>query len=124
MAKILIIDDDPQIVTMLSKFLDLEGHAVVTASNGKEGLTILAESAFEVVITDMMMPERDGLDVLKTIRNMQNKPKIIAMSGGSPYIDQEHLLRMAKLMKADVVIPKPLQLSKLSQKIQEILSTP
>lgn len=120
-ARILVIDDDPQIVKLLNKFLVFMGHEVTTASNGKEGLNILAGTRFDLLITDIIMPERDGIEVLIAIKGMPDRPKIIAMSGGAPNLDQEHLLKMATLMNADKVLAKPLQLTTLSTVIQEIL---
>jgi CheY-like chemotaxis protein len=122
MARILIIDDEPQIVTLLKTFLGREGHVVVSAGDGKEGLNILADSCFDMVITDIIMPERDGFEVLISIKNMPNRPKIIAMSGGSPKLTQEYLLGISEKMNADVVIQKPLQLPKLSKIIHELLN--
>jgi len=124
MAQLLLIDDDPQIVKLLKKFIEFHGHTVTTASNGREGLKILEQNSFDVLITDIIMPECDGIEVLTTIKKMPNRPKIIAMSGGSPHLDQDQLLAMANLMKADAVLTKPLQLSLLSEKIQELLKTP
>ncbi|MDR3578494.1 MAG: response regulator [Oryzomonas sp.] len=92
MARILLIDDEPQIVTTLSTFLGREGHVVVSAGDGKEGLKILTGSCFDIVITDIIMPECDGFEVLMSIEKMPNRPKIIAMSGGSSYLVQEYLL--------------------------------
>lgn len=123
MSQILLIDDDAQIVTMLKKFLELEGHCVVTAPNGTHGLELLANMRFDIVVTDIIMPEKDGLEVLLSILKDQNRPKIIAMSGGSNSLDGEHLLGMAKMLKADAVLSKPLNLVVLGEKIREVLGT-
>lgn len=122
MARILIIDDEPQIIRLLTKYLEFMGHTVVTACNGKDGLKILSGSTFDLLITDMIMPERDGIEVLTATKGMPNRPKIIAMTGGSPQLDQENLLKMATLMKADRVLAKPIQLQNLSEIIKELLS--
>lgn len=123
MARILLVDDDPQIVNLLQKFLEFEGHTVVTANNGKKALNELTGSVFDIIITDIVMPECDGLEVLSAINKMPVKPKVIAMSGGSSHLDQNYLLKMAKLLEAGVILPKPLELSDLSSKIHGILST-
>ena len=122
MARILLIDDEPQIVTMLTTFLEHEGHVVVSACDGKEGLKILAGSCFDIVITDILMPECDGFEVLMSIKKMPDRPKVIAITGGSSSLVQEFLLDISEKMKADMVIPKPLQLQKLSKIINELLS--
>ena len=124
MLRILIIDDDPQIVGLLDKFLVREGHTVFTACNGKEGLRLLDTVAVDLLITDIIMPEQDGLEVLMSLENKPNRPKIIAMSGGSTSLDQKHLLDIAKMLKADVVLSKPLQLSHLSEIIEGMQNIP
>jgi CheY-like chemotaxis protein len=122
MARILLIDDEPLIITMLSTFLGREGHEVVSAGDGKEGLKALDGDSFDLIITDIIMPECDGFEVLMSIEKMPNRPKIIAMSGGSSYLVQDYLLDISKKMNADRVISKPIQLSKLSEIINELLS--
>jgi len=124
MAKILIIDDDTQIVTMLTRYLEYSGHLVFNACNGKDGLRATADNIFDIIITDILMPECDGIELLSSIYNMKNRPKVIAMSGGSPHLDQEHLLSIAKIMKADIVLTKPIQLQNLSEKIEALLDIP
>ena len=123
MATILIIDDDPQIIKLLKTYLEFTGHSVFTASNGKEGLRALGEKSFDLLITDIIMPERDGIEVLTSLKGLANPPKVIAMSGGSPNLDQDHLLKMATIMKADTVLAKPLHLAHLSTIIQELLGS-
>jgi DNA-binding response OmpR family regulator len=122
MAQILIIDDEPQIVTMLSTFLKQEGHVVISARDGREGLKILTGGWFDIVITDIIMPESDGFEVLMSIRKMPNRPKIITMSGGTSYLRRDNLLEISEYMKADAVLQKPLNLKKLSTIIHELLS--
>jgi len=122
MARILIIDDEPQVVTMLQMYLEREGHATVSANNGTEGLNILAGSVFDIVITDIVMPERDGFEVLMSIMKMPNRPKLIAISGGTPYLTPKNLLEISENLKADVVLPKPIKLLRLSEIIKELLS--
>lgn len=121
MAHILIIDDEPQIVMMLKEFLEQEGYSVTAASNGREGLGHLAKIKFDLVITDIVMPEMDGIEVLASFLKDENRPKIIAMSGGSPLLDGDHLLHMAKMMKVDLVLTKPLKLTLLGEQIRELL---
>ena len=122
MAHLLIIDDDQQIVTLLRTYLEQEGHAVISARDGSEGLKILAGTCFDIVITDIIMPECDGYEVLMSTRNMLSRPKLIVMSGGSANLRQESLLEISKNLKADAVLPKPIKLVELSAIIRELLS--
>jgi CheY-like chemotaxis protein len=70
------------------------------------------------------MPECDGFELIMAIRNMPQRPKIIAISGGSPRSDQEKLLRMAKWISADAVLSKPLQMSQLCDTVRKVLDVP
>lgn len=120
MACILLIDDDPQILKLHSTYLELEGHSVVLASNGKVGIHLLTEENFDVVVTDIIMPESDGLEVLMSQMRLQNRPKIIAITGGSAANCQDYLLNTARLLKADLALPKPLELSALSRAVEQL----
>jgi CheY-like chemotaxis protein len=81
MALILVIDDDRDVRGMLDEMLRALSHTVILASEGREGLARYREAAPDVVITDMLMPVRDGLDVLLELRS-DPRARIIAVSGG------------------------------------------
>lgn len=70
MARILLIDDDDLLRNMLQKTLTLWGHTVVEARNGKEGLALFPNANVDLVITDIVMPEREGLEVLMALRTV------------------------------------------------------
>jgi len=122
MAKILLIDDDPAIVSLLEKFLVGEGHTVVTAGNGLKGVEFLSNNLFDLVITDIIMPDQDGMFVLMALQKLPQKPKTIVISGGSPLLDQDLMFKTAKLLTADAVIPKPFELKLLSNTIYRLLN--
>src|SRR5471030_3027511 len=82
MARILLIDDDDSVRTMLRQTLTHFGHTVIEARNGKEGLALFPHAAADLVITDIVMPEQEGLGVLLEWRSKEPPVKIIAMSGG------------------------------------------
>ena len=84
MARILLIDDDDSLRAMLGIYLARAGHTVIQAHDGQEGLELFPATAADLVITDMMMPKKDGLEVLRALRDNQPPVKIIAMSGGMP----------------------------------------
>lgn len=67
-GRILVIDDDPRLIHIVSMFLDSEGHTIQTASNGAEGLELLKSFRPELVIVDVMMPDMDGTEVCRSIR--------------------------------------------------------
>ena len=83
MARILIIEDDENIREMFSELLARAGYEVVPMANGKDAAKRRAEVAAELVITDILMPERDGLEAIGELRRSAPDVKIIAISGGS-----------------------------------------
>ena len=92
MARILLIDDDDSVRTMLRLTLVHFGHTVIEARDGKEGLELFQNTDVDLLITDIVMPEKEGLEVLMELRKRKHPPvKIIAISGGD-------YLHMAKLM--------------------------
>jgi CheY-like chemotaxis protein len=121
MARILLIEDDNEVRTMLCLTLTHFGHTVIEARNGKEGLELFKHARADLVITDIVMPEKEGLEVLVELRGKQVPPvKIIAISGGGRQIAADYL-RMAKLMGASRVLAKPFFNEVLMAMIDELL---
>jgi CheY-like chemotaxis protein len=81
MARILLIDDDEPVRTTLRLTLEHFGHTVIEARDGTEGLALFQHANADLVITDIVMPEKDGLEVLRELRRMHPSVKIIAISG-------------------------------------------
>jgi DNA-binding NtrC family response regulator len=105
-CSILIVDDEPGIRELLSMILESAGHSVVVAVDGIEAPKVLASREVEVVITDLLMPERDGLEFITEIRAKYPKVKIIAMSGGG-HIARDSYLRIARNFGAHYILEKP-----------------
>jgi DNA-binding response OmpR family regulator len=122
MAHILIIDDEEDIHFVLKTFFTHEGHQVDTAGNGKTGLRMVELNRYDLVITDVIMPEMDGLEVITAIKRKYPDTRIIAMTGGTANIDRELLLSTANLMRADKVVAKPLDLIALKAAVNEVLA--
>jgi CheY-like chemotaxis protein len=121
MARILLIEDDNEVRTMLRLTLAHFGHTVIEARNGKEGLAMFKTAQVDLVITDIVMPEKDGLAVLTALRTKQLPPvKIIAISGGGRQSAVENL-KMAKLLGAAKVLAKPFSNEVLIAAINELL---
>ncbi len=81
-AEILLIDDDPDIRAMVHGTLEDAGHAVTDAADGNQGLRCVAHTAYDLVITDLVMPEREGLETIMELKQMRPGIKMIAISGG------------------------------------------
>lgn len=107
MARILLIEDDEAIRTLLREYLAREGHEVTTASNGREGLEMFRPGGFDLVITDLIMPEMEGIEVLQELRQRDTKIPALAMSGGGQFGAAETYLRLAALLGAGRVLAKP-----------------
>ena len=120
MAQILVIDDDPQIGRLLEKVLSRAGHEVVIALNGREGLQLFREGTFDLLITDLIMPEKEGLETIMELRRDYPDSNIIAMSGGGR-IGPENYLSMAKKLGVHRTFTKPLLRMELLQAVKEVL---
>ncbi len=104
MASILIVDDEAPIRALLRHILEEDGHQVREAANGQIGLTLYREDPADLVITDILMPERDGMEVTLALTQEFLNAKVIAMSGAS---GDNNFLNVAKLLGARQVLRKP-----------------
>ena len=120
MARILIIDDDETICTVFQRFLAGQGHEVVCACNGRDGLRLINSTDPELVITDIMMPETDGLEVVMAIQGRKVHIPVIAISGGMHAMPMD-FLPMAKKFGACKVLYKPVELDDLLAAVNEAL---
>jgi DNA-binding response OmpR family regulator len=120
MASILLIDDDEDIRKMAAQILRHAGHSVVEACDGRVGLDLFRPGLTELVITDMVMPEKEGFEVLTDLRKRQPSIKIIAMSGGGLRRSPTDNLRMAKHMGA-AILRKPFTVAGLIAAVNEVL---
>jgi DNA-binding response OmpR family regulator len=121
MAKILVIDDEPSILLMLKKMLEKEGHTVDLALNGRDGMELFDSIKPDLVITDIIMPEKEGLETIVELRKKYPGLKIIAISGGGR-IRPEGYLPGARLLGADLVFQKPLIQKDFMEAISKLLT--
>jgi two-component system, NtrC family, nitrogen regulation response regulator NtrX len=108
MNHVLIIDDESEIRESLEEILREESYAVTTAATGSEGLTLVCDAAYDVVLLDIWLPDRDGLEVLKEIHSLEAKPEVIIISGHGTI---ETAVRATKLGAFDF-LEKPLSLDR------------
>ena len=104
MASILIVDDDAPIRTLLRHILEEDGHQIREAPNGEVGLTLYREVPADLVITDILMPERDGIEVTLALTQEFLDARVIAITDAT---DDQNFLNVAKLFGARRVIRKP-----------------
>lgn len=115
---ILVIDDDEQIRVFLRQVLEGDGYMVTEAANGKDALRQFRETPTDLVITDLLMPGKDGLEVTMALRRESPTVKIIALSGGSGHWDY---LDAAKFLGAQRTMRKPVTVAALLQAVQQEL---
>ncbi|RLD52165.1 MAG: response regulator [Bacteroidetes bacterium] len=119
MERILVIDDEPHILLMVKKMLERAGYEVDLASNGSEGLRLFNKIRPALVITDIIMPEKEGLETIREMRRIRSDLKIIAMSGGGK-ISADNYLETAKIFGASRLILKPFSQKQLLTYVEEL----
>ena len=117
--RILLFEDERAVRDALAEHLILEGFDVETAPDGRKGLKLFQETSSELVITDILMPEVDGLEVIRSLRKLPVSPLIIAMSGGGGR-DMDFLIE-AKEFGANGVLAKPFRVEDLIAMVHKLL---
>jgi len=120
MKRILVIEDDIHVKVMIQKTLERAGYEVIAASDGEEGLKLLRESPADLIITDLIMPRKEGLETIMELRRDNPDVKIIAISGGGRF-EPESYLETAKQMGAARTFAKPFENKELVAAVQELL---
>ena len=120
MSRILIVDDDPHVRQMLERVLRKADHDVETAENGKVALRVHRERPVDLVVTDIIMPEKEGLETITEFRQCFPAVKIVAISGCGR-IGPAQYLKMAKVLGANRTFSKPFNPSELIAAVEEML---
>lgn len=117
MNNILVIDDNEDITAMLEAVLSSDTCHVQTAENGLAGLQLLRERPFDVVITDIIMPEVNGFEVISEANGMQPRPQVIAMTGGPLCVSRESRPEVASALRVQRVLYKPFTINELLESL-------
>jgi two-component system alkaline phosphatase synthesis response regulator PhoP len=121
MTKILLVDDAAEINLMISKYLENNGFDVTSAYDGKQAIEILdSETEFDLMILDIIMPQQDGLDVLKHMMVSNNNIPVIGISGGTPSLPSDLALKAIQIY-TEYILEKPFTPEKLLEKINLII---
>lgn len=120
MARVLVIDDDEEIRETLIDLFRTKGHQVDGASNGKIALDMIAQNRPDVVITDIIMPEKDGIQFIAETRKKYGHIPIIAMSGGGRIPASVYLSHVNALGEL-VTLEKPFKVSALMKAVEDAL---
>ena len=120
MSSILVVDDDTSVLDVMSEMLRLEGHEVTVAENGKVAVECVDDQAFDLVITDLIMPEKEGLETIADIRRGFTELPIIAISGGGR-IGPNDYLETARFIGANVTLAKPFARQELIAAVDSLI---
>lgn len=120
MNHILVIDDEDAVRTLLRNYLESEGYSVCMARDGKQALQLFDQYPADLIITDVFMPEQDGLEVLAALRRKRSAIPVIVISGGGRMYVHD-VLHIAKTLGATRVLDKPIALELLLTTVQELL---
>ncbi|MCP4674441.1 MAG: response regulator [Deltaproteobacteria bacterium] len=120
MSRILLIDDDSALRFLFSDILKEQGYSVEAADNGKDGLQLFAQEKPDLVITDIIMPDMDGIEVIMRLKRDYPDVKIIALSAGGT-IDAKNYLKIAEGLGAEKVLTKPVEHKQLIETVRELI---
>lgn len=121
MAHVLVIDDDVDVRWVIRRAVQADGHTVSEAGDGDEGLQRFVEQPPDLVITDILMPGREGIETIIELRRRRPELPILAISGGSRNTERDEVLESADLLGATRVLPKPFALDQLRAVVHVML---
>ncbi len=120
-ARILVIDDDPAICLLMRKLLSRRGYDVVATADAQHGLALLEREPIDLLITDVVMPDADGFEILQSVQKKHPSLPVMVISGGNQ-LDAEYYLRVAKTLRAAKTLRKPFRADEIYGAVAELLS--
>ena len=118
--RILVIDDEPTALDLLRRILEMNGYEVAVAKNGQEGVELFEQHPCDLVITDMVMPIKDGLQTILDLRMEAPELPVIAISGGGT-ISKERYLAVAGYLDRVITIAKPFTIEQIVEAVEKLL---
>ena len=122
MARILVVDDEELILELFAEILEEQGYEVMRASDGEAALSIVRSQQIDLVLLDIFMPGKEGLESIQELRQIRPEIKIIAMSGGGGSLGTGLPLDLARRMGASVCLEKPVRKELLIKTVTDTLS--
>jgi len=122
MAKVLVVEDSAAVRLAVTEVIEQAGHTVESAENGRIAIDLLEREVFDLIVTDVLMPEADGVEVIKAVRARHSGTRVLAMSGGAPNLPAGYALKMAEMFAADAVLFKPFLNEELEKAVTRLLS--
>ena len=122
MADILLVEDSPEVSMTVREILVGAGHTVFSAGTGNEAMAQLKERSFDLIVSDIWMPEMDGIALLKEVRGGGNQVPVIVISGGAPNAPLTYTAPLAATFGANEVIYKPFEKDELLNAVTAVLA--
>ena len=115
--KVLLVDDEVSLVSAIEKLLTLEGYQVSTAASGKEAIDKCTESSFDIIFLDVNMPELNGLETYRSMRNVTGETPVVMITGYGRSL--KHLIEEAQQLGVKACIDKPFRIKQITDSIRE-----
>ena len=123
MAKVLVVDDEAPIRALVSKILIKDGHEVMEAENGQIACNLFSGANVDLIITDLVMPEKNGIEMILELKKNNPGVKVIAISGGVGFSGYFDLLSVARLLGAKHIIKKPFTVDDIRKAVNDMLAS-
>jgi CheY-like chemotaxis protein len=120
MPHILLIDDEESFRSVLTASLQQMGHTVTEARDGRKGVECFTNDQFDIVITDLIMPDKEGIETIIDLRKLSPSVKIIAMSGGGRVTSVDYL-QIARQVGAKFILAKPFTYEEIRSAIEQLM---
>jgi len=122
MGRVLVIDDDPTIRSLVAGILESRGHSLVQAIDGRAGIALFVKENFDLVVTDIVMPEQEGIETITAIRRVNRTVPILAISGSATIGGSGDYLRAAAALGASATLQKPFNPEAFLATVEKLLA--
>jgi CheY-like chemotaxis protein len=119
MAKVLVIDDEPQVLRLIRQMLTRAGHTVIEAADGAQGLAAVRDTPPDIIVTDILMPNMEGIETIRELRREAPTLPILVISGDP---GSDLYMQMAKLLGAQAALAKPFRQADLLRAVEALLA--
>lgn len=121
MANVMVVDDEVAVRNLIKEILSDSGHVIVEAANGEEACEIINGTSIDLVVTDLVMPEKSGLELIMDLAENYPDLPVIAISGGGGITGRFDYLPIAKLIGAKQIVNKPFKIDEIRKLVYDIL---
>ncbi len=122
MARIMVVDDEEDLRAVLRLMLESHGHEVQEAENGAQAIAALRLQSYDLIITDVLMPEEDGIAVAKEVPKLLPNAKVLAISGGGAALPANWSLKVMEMFGVNAALHKPFEEKDLMKVVDDLLA--